>query len=167
MNPYSYPTVFEVLQITAVLLSTSFSCEGSILSLRHWEDYTQSTMKSDRLNGLASMYFHRDIYINPSFVLNKFVFANPNRRANFRIVDWFRKVWNIIVIFILLLLVFWYWCCCNILQQYVPPLYSYYSEKEGSSGSSMFSFYVDLSFSRMLPSFSSKYFLSFCVFVIQ
>ena len=87
LNPYSYPTVFEVLQITAVLLSTSFSCEGSILSLRHWEDYTQSTMKSDRLNGLASMYFHRDIYINPSFVLNKFVFANPNRRANFRIVD--------------------------------------------------------------------------------
>ena len=25
-----------------------------------------------------------------------------------------------------------------ILQQYVPPLYSYYSQKEGSSGSSMF-----------------------------
>ena len=87
LNPYSYPTVFEVLQITAVLLSTSFSCEGSILSLRHWEDYTQSTMKSDRLNGLASMCIHRDSYINPSFVLKKFVLANPNRRANFGIVD--------------------------------------------------------------------------------
>ena len=62
LNPYSYPTVFEVLQITAVLLSTSFSCEGSILSLRHWEDYTQSTLKSDRLNGLASIHIFLETF---------------------------------------------------------------------------------------------------------
>ena len=58
LNPYSYPTVFEVMQITAVFLSTSFSCERSILSLRRLEDYSQSTMKSDRLNGLASIYIY-------------------------------------------------------------------------------------------------------------
>ena len=87
LNPYSYPTVFEALKIIAVLPSTSCSCERSISSLRRLKDYTQSTMKSDRLNGLASMYIHRDIYINPSFVLKKFVLANPNRRANFGIVD--------------------------------------------------------------------------------
>ena len=31
----------------------------------------------------------------------------------------------------------------------------------------MFSFHVGLPFSRMLPSFSNKYFLPFCIFVIQ
>ena len=92
LNPYSYPTVFEALKIIAVLPSTSCSSERSISSLRHLKDYTQSTMKSDRLNGLASMYIHRNIYVNPSFVLEKFVLANPNGKDNFGIVDWFRKV---------------------------------------------------------------------------
>ena len=87
LNPYSYPTVFKALKIIAVLPSTSCSCERSISSLRRLKDYAQSTMKSDRLNGLASMYIHRDIYINPSFVLKKFVLANPNRRDNFGIVN--------------------------------------------------------------------------------
>ena len=87
LNPYSYPNVFEALKIIAVLPSASRSCEPSISSLRRLKDYTQNTMKSDRLNRLASMYIHRDIYVNPSFVLKKFVLANPNRRANFGIVD--------------------------------------------------------------------------------
>ena len=59
----------------------------SISSLRHLKDYAQSTMKLDRLNGLASMYIHRNIYINPSFVLEKFLLANPNGKDNFGIVD--------------------------------------------------------------------------------
>ena len=87
LNQYSYSTVFELLKIIAVLPSTSFSCERSKSSLRHLKDYAQSTMKSDRLNGLASMYIHRDIYINLSFVLKKFLLANPSRRANFGIVN--------------------------------------------------------------------------------
>ena len=72
LNPYSYPTVFEALKIITMLPSTSCSCERSISSLRHLKDYTQSTMKSDRLNGSASMYICRDIYINPSFVGKNF-----------------------------------------------------------------------------------------------
>ena len=59
----------------------------SISSLRHLKDYTQSTMKSDRLNGLASMYIHRNIYVNPSFVLETFVLANPNGKTNFGSLD--------------------------------------------------------------------------------
>ena len=59
----------------------------SISSLRRLKDYTQSTMKSDRLNGLASVYIHRNIYVNPSFVLEKFVLVNPNGKDNFGIVD--------------------------------------------------------------------------------
>ena len=92
LNPYSYPTVFEGLKTIAMLPSTSCSCERLTSSLRRLKDYTQSTMKSDRLKGLASMYIHRNIYINPSFVLKKFVLANPNRRANFGIVNLFRRV---------------------------------------------------------------------------
>ena len=59
----------------------------STSSVRLLKDYTQSTIKSDRLNGLASMYIHRNSYINPSFVLEKFVLANPNGKDNFGIVD--------------------------------------------------------------------------------
>ena len=51
-----------------------------------------------------------------------------------------------------------------ILQQYIPPLCFYYSEKESSSGSSMFSFYVVLPFSRMLSSSSKQVFPSFLCF---
>ena len=83
LNTYSYPTVFEALKIIGVVPSTSCSCERSISSLRCLKDYTQNTMKSDRLNGLVYMYIHRDIYANPSFVLKTFVLANPDRRANF------------------------------------------------------------------------------------
>ena len=85
LNPYSYPTV--ALKVIAVLPSTSCSCERSISSLRRLKDYTQSTMKSDRLNGRASMYIHRNIYVNPSFAMEKVVLANTNRRTNFGIVD--------------------------------------------------------------------------------
>ena len=56
LNPYSYPTVFEALKIIAVLPSTSCSCERSISPLGHLKDYMQSTMKSGRLNDLASLY---------------------------------------------------------------------------------------------------------------
>ena len=87
LNPYSYPTAFEALKIIAVFPSTSCSCERSISSLRRLKDYTQSTMKSDRLNGLASMYIHRNIYFNPSFALEKVVLANTNRRTTFGTVD--------------------------------------------------------------------------------
>ena len=58
-----------------------------ISPLRCLKDYTQSTIKSDRLNGLASMYIHRNIYVNPSFVLEIFVLANPNGKANFGSLD--------------------------------------------------------------------------------
>ena len=59
----------------------------SISSVRRLKDYTQSTMKSDRLNGLASIDIHRNINVNPSFVPEKFVLANPNGKGNFGIVD--------------------------------------------------------------------------------
>ena len=90
LNPFTCATVFEALKTKAVVSSTLCYCKRLISSLRRLKDYTQNTMKSDRLNGLASMYIHRDIGI----------------------VNWFRKVWNTIAIFILLLLFLWYWCCC-------------------------------------------------------
>ena len=92
LNRYSYPTVFEALKMIAVLPPTSCFCKRSISSLRRLKDYTQSTMKLDRLNGLASMYIHRDIYFNSSPVLKKLVLSDPNRRINFGIVNLFRKV---------------------------------------------------------------------------
>ena len=34
--------------------------------------HTKHNQKSERLNGLASTYIHKDIYINPSYVLKYF-----------------------------------------------------------------------------------------------
>ena len=123
--PFSF---LEALKIIAVVPSTSSSCERPVSFLRRLKDDTQSTMKSDRFNGLTSMYTHSDIYINPSTVQKKILLTNLNSWTNFRIVDWFRKVWNIIVIFILLLLFFLYLCLLYILQQFDPLFCSYCPE---------------------------------------
>ena len=125
--PFSF---LEALKIIAVVPSTSSSCERPVSFLRRLKDDTQSTMKSDRFNGLTSMYTHSDIYINPSTVQKKILLTNLNSWTNFRIVDWFRKVWNIIVIFILLLLFFLYLCLLYILQQFDPLFCSYCPENE-------------------------------------
>ena len=66
-----------------VVLPSTCLCEQSIWSLRRLKDYTQSTMKSERLNVLAGMFIHRNIEIEPIEVLRAFTISNPNRRANF------------------------------------------------------------------------------------
>ena len=57
LNPYSYPPIFEVLKIIAVFPSIyiMFLWTIVIIHLRHLKDHTQSKMKSDTLNDLASM----------------------------------------------------------------------------------------------------------------
>ena len=63
LNPFTCATVFEALKTKAVLSSALCSCKRLISSRRRLKDYTQNAMESDRLNGLASMYIHRNIGI--------------------------------------------------------------------------------------------------------
>ena len=72
LNPCSYTAVLEAWEIIAVVPSASCSCEQPVSSSRHLKDYTQSTVKSDKFNGLASMYTHRNVYMNPSPVQKNF-----------------------------------------------------------------------------------------------
>lgn len=87
INVKSYPNIYKTLKIMAVIPSTSYSCERSISSLRRLKDYTQSTMKNERLNGLAAMFIHRDIEIDPKSILKAFCHGDKNRRANFGIIS--------------------------------------------------------------------------------
>ena len=103
------------------------------------------------------MYICRNIYIRPSFVVKNLFWPTLTEGPTQKCLKYKYDIYFPVVSLLLL----------YILRQYVPPLCSYYSEKEGSSGSSMFSFYVVLPFSRMLSIFSNKYFLPFCFFVIQ
>ena len=96
--------LIEILNFTAWAYSIMFLWAIGIISDAFERLHTKRNQKSEKLNGLASTYIHRGIYINPSYVLKYFSLANSNRRTNFKIAKWFRKNWNIIVIFIFLLL---------------------------------------------------------------
>ncbi|XP_065069046.1 52 kDa repressor of the inhibitor of the protein kinase-like isoform X1 [Rhopilema esculentum] len=71
-NPISFPNISTALRILAVLPVTSCSCERSASAIRLLKTYTRSTMSQDRLNGLASLYTHKDIKINIQEVIETF-----------------------------------------------------------------------------------------------
>lgn len=96
--------LIEILNFTVWAYSIMFLWAIDIIIDAFERLQTKHNQKSERSNGLASTYIHKDIYINPSYVLKYFFLANPNRRTNFKTAKWFRKVWNVIVIFIFLLL---------------------------------------------------------------
>ena len=83
--------LIEILNFTVWAYSIMFLWAIDIIIDAFERLQTNHNQKSERLNGLASTYIH-------------FFLANPNRRTNFKIAKWFRKVWNVIVIFIFLLL---------------------------------------------------------------
>ena len=75
------PNIFVALRILATLPVTSCECERSFSALRRLKDYTRSTMTSERLNGLALMYVHREIVPDIEKVIDRF--AITNRRLDF------------------------------------------------------------------------------------
>ena len=136
---------------------------------------TQSTLKSDRLNGLASIYINIDIYVNLSSVLKKTALTNPNRRANFGILNWFRRVWSIYFIYFAVIIITWYlFCRCyffdiNVVVYFAAKcsFFLLVSFRKGSKvlqAAVCFHFISSMwSFSRIVPGFSSKYFFLFVV----
>ena len=67
------------LRILATLPITSYECERSFSALRRLKNYNRSTMKNERLNGLALMHVHKDIQPDIKAVINKFAKQHPRR----------------------------------------------------------------------------------------
>ena len=78
-NPITFPNIFTVLTILAVLPITSCTCERSASSIRLLKTYMRSRMIQQRLNGLASIYTHKDIPIDTNSVIDKFARQHKRR----------------------------------------------------------------------------------------
>ena len=59
-----FPNIHTLMVLLVTLTVTSCESERSISLLRLIKSRLRSTMIEDRLNSLALMYFHKDIYTN-------------------------------------------------------------------------------------------------------
>ena len=80
-NPVTFPNIFTVLTILAVLPITTCTCERSASSLRLIKTYLRSRMTQTRLNGLASLYTQRNIPIYANSVIDRFSVKHKRRLA--------------------------------------------------------------------------------------
>ncbi len=80
-NPISFPNISTALKILAVLPVTSCTCERSASSIRLLKTYLQSTMSQERLNGLASLFTHRDIEIDVQKVIDLYSVKHKRKLA--------------------------------------------------------------------------------------
>ena len=66
-----YPKIVILLRIFATLPVTTATAERSFGALKKVKTYLRSTMKNDRLNGLASMSIGRKVQVSPEEVLDE------------------------------------------------------------------------------------------------
>lgn len=76
-----FPNVRTLIKIFAVLPVTTCSCERSFSCLRRLKTYLRSTMKEERLNGLAHLAINRHVSVNPDNIID--IFARSPRRLDF------------------------------------------------------------------------------------
>uniref|UniRef100_A0A803TDW7 HAT C-terminal dimerisation domain-containing protein n=1 Tax=Anolis carolinensis TaxID=28377 RepID=A0A803TDW7_ANOCA len=62
-----FPNVKKLLQISATLPVSTATNERSFSTLKRLKTYTRSTMKQERLNGLALLSVHQSLSIEPDF----------------------------------------------------------------------------------------------------
>ena len=78
-NKISFPNIYACLKILATFPVTSCSCERSASSVRLLKTYLRSTMTTERLNGLATIYTHKYKAIDLGKTINKFSIKNRPR----------------------------------------------------------------------------------------
>lgn len=74
-----YPNVRILLQIVATLPVSTATAERSFSTLRRLKTYLRTTMKNDRLTGLALLSINRHRIVNKEEVLKDFVACEPRR----------------------------------------------------------------------------------------
>ena len=72
----SFPAVSSLLHIFATLPVTTATNERSFSALKHLKTYLRSTMKEQRLNGLAMLFVHKDMTLDREAVVNQFAIGN-------------------------------------------------------------------------------------------
>ena len=72
----SLPAVSLLLHIFATLPVTTATNERSFSALKHLKTYLRSTMKEQRLNGLAMLFVHKDMTLDREAVVNQFAIGN-------------------------------------------------------------------------------------------
>ena len=77
-----YPNVRYLLVYLATSPVSTASVERSFSQLSRIKSYCRSTMKQNRLNGLAAAYIHKDLEINPDEILKLYTQMN-SRRSDF------------------------------------------------------------------------------------
>ncbi len=82
-----FPNIHAILVLIACVPSTSCSCERSISRLRVLDTYLRSTMKEERLNGLALLAIHREIDIDYEEILDIFARKYPHRLRLLNVTD--------------------------------------------------------------------------------
>jgi len=74
-----YPNVRYLLIFLATLPVSTASAERSFSQLSRIKSYCRSTMKQNRLNGLAAACIHKDLDINPDEILKLYTQMNSRR----------------------------------------------------------------------------------------
>ena len=82
-----FPNIYTILHIMAVWPLTSCEAERSFSGLRRLKNYMRSTMKEDRLNGLALMMVHRTISVSVENIIDTFAAKHPRRMRLELILD--------------------------------------------------------------------------------
>ena len=72
VDELTFQNIYTALKILGVLPVTSCTCEKSASTLRRLKTYKRNTMSQDRMNGLATIYTHRNIEIDIEKVIDKF-----------------------------------------------------------------------------------------------
>ncbi|XP_072022398.1 52 kDa repressor of the inhibitor of the protein kinase-like [Amphiura filiformis] len=75
----NFSNIVKILKIAATFPVTSCSCERSISALKRLKTFNRSTMKEERMNGLAHLMIHRECIINTDDVVQQFANAKPRR----------------------------------------------------------------------------------------
>ena len=79
IDKLSFPNIYAALAILGTVPVTTCSCERSISVLPRLKTYLRSTMKNDRLNGLALLNIHREIELNVEEIIDKFAMRRPRK----------------------------------------------------------------------------------------
>ena len=79
MDRSLFPNIFSMMKILCTLPVTSCECERSVSALRRLKNYMRTTMKQERLNGLALLHVHYELDVNVEKVLDIFARKHPRR----------------------------------------------------------------------------------------
>lgn len=75
-----FPNIFKLLQILGTLPISTATTERSFSTMRRLKTYLRHKTGQERLSGLALLYVRREIILNPSDIVSKFL--EKNRRVN-------------------------------------------------------------------------------------